>query len=269
MAFLVLTAFAAYAGPAFAEVPEHLGRHKRVALLEKALADFDEGLDLLESDAEQAAARLRASAEGFETIIRSGVHNGRLYCNLGNTYLQLGRLGLAIANYRRAEKLIPGDAQLKANLEYARHLRRNQIAPAGSKTLLRTLFFWHYRVSLRTRYLCGLLLYVLFWLILIVRPFVRQEGMRLLAVVLAVGWITFGASVLVEWQLQARTTAGVIVTDEVVVRKGNSANYEPQFKQLLYEGVEFTLIESRGDWLRLELPDGNSGWIRADQAELI
>ena len=59
------------------------------------------------------------------------------------------------------------------------------------------------------------------------------------------------------------------MADEVIVRKGNSTSYEPQFNQPLYEGVEFTLIERRGDWLRIELPDGNSGWISADQAELI
>ncbi len=256
-------------GVIFAANAAPLGEHQRVALLEKALADFDAGLGMLESDPDGAAAHLRGAADGFETITRGGVRNGRLYYDLGNTYLQLGRLGSAMVNYRRAEKLIPGDEQLKTNLQYARNLRRNQIATTGSQSLLRTLFFWHFRVPLPTRFLCALVLYVLFWFALLVRPFVRQTGLRLLAVVLAVGWLTLGASTLVEWQLQSRIIAGVIVADEVVVRKGNSANYEPQFKQLLYEGVEFTLLESRGPWLRIELSDGNTGWIRADQAELI
>jgi len=241
-------------------------------MIEQALTDFDDGLALLDSDPDRATQLLHIAAGGFETIIRNGVENGRLYYNLGNTYLQLGRLGPAIANYRRAERLIPGDEPLKTNLEYARNLRRNRIGAAGSKTLLRTLFFWHYRIPLRTRYLWGLSLYVVFWLVLIIRPFMRPlrwSAMGGLAVVLAIGWITLGLSTVVEWRVQSQTVAGVIVADDTVVRKGNSAGYEPQFEQLLHEGVEFTLIESRGQWLRIELPDGNTGWIRADRAELI
>ncbi|MCK4659911.1 MAG: hypothetical protein KAV82_10360, partial [Phycisphaerae bacterium] len=255
--------------PLLAGAGEPLGQHKRVAVLEQALADFDSGLSLLESEPDRAAELLQASADGFETLIDGGVENGRLHYNLGNAYLQLGELGLAIANYRRAEKLIPGDAQLETNLEYARGLRRNQLAATGGKTLLHTLFFWHYRVPLPTRFLCGVVLYVLFWLVLIIRPFLRQVGLRLVAAVLAIGWIVLGVSTVVEWRVQAQTVAGVIVNNEVVVRKGNSANYEPQFKQMLYEGVEFTLIERRGAWLRIELPDGGTGWVRTDQVELI
>lgn len=240
-----------------------------MAILEQALSDFEEGLGELESDPDRAAELLRGSAEGFEAVIDGGVVNGRLYYNLGNAYLQLGELGKAIANYRRAERLIPNDDQLRTNLEYARGLRRNRIEAAGGRTLLHTLFFWHYRLALKTRFLAGLVMYVLFWLVLIVRPFVRQVGLRLAAVVLAVGWLTFGVSTLAEWQVESRIQPGVIVAEEVVVRKGNSDSYEAQFTQLLHPGVEFTLIERRGDWLRIELPDGNDGWIRAGQAELI
>lgn len=265
----ILAALVLTTGRAVAQAPESLGRHQRAAVLDKALGDFDEGLALLESEPDQAAQRLRAAAEGFEAVIRSGVNNGRLFYNLGNTYLQLDRLGPAIANYRRAERLIPGDEQLKTNLACARGLCRNQIALQGSKTLVQTLFFWHYRVPLPTRFFCALVLYVLFWLVLIVRPFLPQLGLRLLVVVLAVGWLTFGLSAAVEWRFQSRTVAGVITADEVDVLKGNSAHYEAQFRQLLYEGVEFTVIEHRDDWLRIELPDGNTGWIRTNQAELI
>ena len=272
LAAVIIATIVSMTSSVHAELAEGPTTPDRVAVVERALSDFDEGLALLDSDPDQAARLLHTAADGFETIIRSGVENGRLYYNLGNTYLQLGRLGPATANYRRAERLIPGDEQLKTNLEYARNLRRNRIGAAGSKTLLRTLFFWHHGVPLRTRYLCGLGLYVVFWLVLIIRPVMhpaRWSATGGLAVLLAVCWISLGLSVVVEWQVQSQTVAGVIVADDTVVRKGNSTGYEPQFKQLLHEGVEFTLIESRGNWLRIELPDGNTGWIRADQAELV
>ena len=240
--------------------------HTQVA---DAQAEFDAGLAAFDSDPDQAIVHLQSAAEMFEAIIRDGAHNGRLYYNLGNTYLQLGRLGEAIASYRRAEQLIPGDARLEANLQYAMGLRRTQLNAADSAGLLHTLFFWHYRVPLATRFRVGLGLYVLFWAVLMVRVLRGRGGMRVLSVLLAAGWLAMAASVTTEWPQDARSVAGVIVADDVVVRKGNGVNYEPQFQQLLYEGVEFTVLERRGQWLRIELPNGYTGWIRTEQAELI
>lgn len=241
----------------------------RKAILEQALAEFDEGVALSESDPDRAAKKLRAAVDGFERVAGSGAASGPLYYNLGNAYLQLGRLGPAIANYLRAQKLIPGDGNLEANLAYARSQRRNKIAEAGSRMVIHTLFFWHYQLPLRTRFMLALSLYVAFWVVLIVRPYMRQVGLKLAAAVLAVGWITFGTSVGVERGFASGARYGVIAADDVVVRKGNGENYEPQFKQLFYDGVEFKVRERRGDWLHIELPDGNTGWIRSDQAELI
>ena len=66
-----------------------------------------------------------------------------------------------------------------------------------------------------------------------------------------------------------RGGAGVLVVEEAVVRKGNGEGFEPQFEQPLHEGVEFRVLDARGDWLQIELPDEKTGWIRADQASLI
>jgi tetratricopeptide (TPR) repeat protein len=40
--------------------------------------------------------------------------------NLGNSYARSGQLGLAVLNYERAALLTPGDADIRANLEYVR-----------------------------------------------------------------------------------------------------------------------------------------------------
>ncbi len=55
------------------------------------------------------AALFRLAAQRFDSIIASGVVNGRLEFNSGNCYLQAGDLGNAILHYRRAQRLIPGD----------------------------------------------------------------------------------------------------------------------------------------------------------------
>jgi hypothetical protein len=54
-----------------------------------------------------------------------------------------------------------------------------------------------------------------------------------------------------------------------MVYKGPGREYQRQFTQPLQPGVEFTLRGWRGDWWRIELADGNSGWIERTRAELI
>lgn len=67
---------------------------------------------------------------------------------------------------------------------------------------------------------------------------------------------------------------GVIIDQEVVLRKGNGEYYEPQLDGSLAEGVEFRFLETRDDvdgvpWYHVRLRDGKTGWLRAGQADVI
>ena len=74
------------------------------------------------------------------------------------------------------------------------------------------------------------------------------------------------------WLTQSQYTtrqAGVIVAEEVVVRKGNGESYTPQLPQPLHAGTEFVVLEARGSWLAIQLDNGTNGWIRRDSAALL
>ena len=75
-------------------------------------------------------------------------------------------------------------------------------------------------------------------------------------------------SVAIDLPSQSGLTEGVLVTDEVVVHKGNGEAYGPQFEQPLHEGVEFKVAELRAGWIHIELADGNQGWVREREVEL-
>jgi tetratricopeptide (TPR) repeat protein len=265
----ILIAAVALAGAASRLAGQVTTPQQRISLLNEANKAFDDGTALLRSNPSAAADAFRRAEGTFQTLIDSGVQNGRLYYNLGNTQLQLGEVGRAILSYHRAERLIPGDGRLAANLKFARSLRRNQIPESGRNQLLETLFFLHYRTSLRTRFLAGLICYGAFWCVLALRTWVRRYRLGYVAVVLAGLWITLGCSTAIQLGIQNRHPEGVILANDVVIRKGDGQGYEPQFKQLLHEGVEFVLLEDRGGWYHVQLPDGKEGWIQASQAELV
>jgi hypothetical protein len=246
-----------------------LSPDQQLAVAEEAARAYDEGIAVLRRDPEQARRLFRESAERFQVLVDEGVENGRLRFNLANAWLQAGELGRAIVEYRRAAALTPGDARLRANLEHARSLGRTRLAPSGRRALGEALLFWHHRTSLSARRTVFVMLYLAFWALLLLRPWRRVPLLLPAAGVLAAGWLAVGISIATDARDAGRPTAGVIMRDDVVVRRGNGVGYEPRFEEPLHEGVEFELREERGAWLFIELVDGQTGWIPAAAAELI
>ena len=251
------------------EVQAGMTDAQRRETLQAAQQAFDRATQRVAAQPKQAAADYREAAEHFEMLVADGVRNGKLHYNLGNTYLQLGSIGQAILNYRRAQVLIDDDPLLRATLEYARSLRRNQIAPSGEKAALHTIFFWHYETPLRWRFRVAAGAYGVFWLALIVGAFTRAPVTRYLALITFVLWLAGGTSVAVELAERQNWREGVTLRDDIVVRKGNGEAYDPQFEESLHEGVEFIVLEQRPGWYKIELPDGSSGWVRQSQVGII
>ncbi len=242
---------------------------QKVQVLNEGLQAFDKGSSLRQANPTEAARDFREAADKFQLLADSGLKNGKLLYDLGNAWLESGQVGKAILNYRRAQQLTPDDGRLTANLRYARTLRRNQLPESGERAFLQTLFFWHHSTSTRGRFMLGVALYVVFWLLLIARNFMPRFRWRYVLVPCALGWLALAASVAVSLVGQSTRQSGVVLANDVTVRKGNGEGFEPQFKEHLYEGVEFDVLEKRTDWLHIELPDGKDGWIAARDAELI
>jgi hypothetical protein len=242
---------------------------QREAVLAEAQQAYDDGVGLLRRDPGRARESFTTSAERFGQLVDDGVVNGALLYNLGNASLQAGDVGAAILRYRQAEAYIPGDGRLAHNLEYARSLRRTQIAPSGRRALAAALLQWHDRTALGVRYAIFAAAYLAFWVLLLVDRSRPMPLMRWLAGVLAVIWLAVGASVGADLLADDRERAGVVLDDDVIVRKGNGEGFEPQFEEPIHQGVEFELLDRRPGWLRIELADGNTGWIPESTAGLL
>jgi hypothetical protein len=174
-----------------------------------------------------------------------------------------------VLHYREAERYMPGDPRLEHNLTYARSLRSDQIAPSGERALVSTLLAWHTNTPVRLRFGITMMAWLAFWVIMFIRMRRLSSGWGWLALLSALVWVVGGASVAVEALTDGGGREGVLIADDVVVRKGNGTGFEPQFEQPINDGVEFRVLGERGGWLHIELPDGKSGWIDGDQAEII
>ncbi len=248
----------------------------RQAVLRQALADFDAAVAMQGRGGAEAERLYRQALAGFESLLQSGLQNGGLYYNLGNTYVRLGEVGRAVVNYRRALRLMPGNERVRANLEAARRMCRVRIPPPATSEVVGTLFFWHVGTPLASRVKVGLAVYTLFWVIMLVRLPAGRRAPWLKWPALTAGLLALVLAASVTWDLAARQyrIEGVVIAESAELRKGNGEYYEPQLEQPLSAGVEFRLLESRPDvdgaqWYFVELPDGKKGWLRADLADII
>lgn len=248
----------------------------QAARLARALAAFDSAVAEKARSGAEAQKLYRESLAEFTALLDEGVRTGALHYNIGNTYVRLGDVGRAIAHYRRALRLDPGDEAARKNLEVARKMCEAKIAKPATSAFLETLLFWHFDTSIAARLRFTLATYTLFWAIMLLMLLTprRIPGLTWTAVVFAVLGLVGMASVGWDKAAAANRVEGVITADRVTLRKGNGEYYDPQFDRPLPAGVEFRVLESRQDvqgspWYHVELPDKKDGWLRADQADII
>ena len=269
LSFLLVLLFAAGATPDVAEASP-LGQEQIADLYSQAKDLFRQANELAGKSPETARDFYAKSAMRYERIIQEGgIRNGRLYYNLGNIYFRIKDMGRAILNFRRAEQYISNDPNLKQNLAYARKMRLDQIQEKQETRVLKTLFFWHYDLSTQTRVILFTICFVLLWIFAGLRIFVKRSFLGWCIVTAAALSISLSASLVVDDLNLRRTKPGVIVSREVVARKGNSETYEPSFKEPLHAGTEFILMEDRGNWLQIELADSRTCWVPSKDVELV
>ena len=261
----ILVAMAALAGAAARAAEMSPDRQSQV--LRAALNAFDEAVSLARDKPAQAEELYREAEQGFTLLAESGLRSAGLEYNLGNTYFRLGQLGHAILHFRRAQQLAPRDEKLLANLDYARRQVEPFIEPAGQRRLVRDLLFLHYSTSLRQRFWAAAILSAAGWLLLILRLRWRLRSLFISGVIVALLGLSFAASV--GWQMQDETQRppGVLVGEKMVLRLGRGEGYDAALKQPLGPGVEVRILQRRGDWIEVSLPNDQTGWLPAGAVE--
>jgi len=238
--------------------------------LEKAEIAFRRGLELERTDSGAASEYFMKSVLHYRKLAEeAGISNGKLYYNIGNAYFRMDDLGRAILNYKRASLYMPNDDNLRKNLEYARGRRKSVVEEKEREKVLKTLFFLHYDLPYRVRFLIFTISFSLIWLVSSAYLFAGGPQLKTVIVVLSIISAAFLASVTVEKVVMERNPEGVIIEEEVTARKGDADTYQPSFTEPLSAGTEFRLVERRGSWWHVELEDGTRCWIPADTAETV
>ena len=208
----------------------------------------------------------RAAVLLEEAIQEYNLDNGYIYYNLANAWFLAGHTGKAILNYRKAEKRLPANNNVKNNLNVARGEVTDNIRQNNGNPLLRTLLFVHYDSSFKVKFV-SLILFILLLsasgiFLLFKKSKILKNAMYILTIlsVFLIGSIIITAS---------ENPEGVIIVPEIVGRKGDSDGYESSFTSPLHEGVEFIKLSERTGWYHIEIADGRQCWIPEYSVQII
>jgi tetratricopeptide (TPR) repeat protein len=208
--------------------------------------------------------RFAEAAAAYEKILAGGRGSAAVHFNLGNALFKAGHVGKAIVSYRLAEQIAPRDADIRANLQFA----RNSVEGGASRRPERWRS-WLERLTLDEWTVLATGSYWI-WLVLLalgqwrsdaaktLRGYTATAGGTALTLALCLGISLYGS---------ARAQTAIVVSPEAVVHYGPLD--ESQKSYTARDGTELTVVDQKGDWVQVLDGANRSGWLRRDQIVIL
>ena len=266
-----------------AQSAERLTQNQLDNIFQQANQTYQTARESANTDSAESKVAFARAATGYQTIAAQGVRNSDLFINLGNAQWQSSQPGQAIANYHRALRCNPASTKAAANLSFAQtqiNLRNktkdergeqnaDQTAKESAFNLLQLPIrvIGHNRIAILFS-ICS----VIFWTLIAIRtcwirfPIARWACLPLL--------FMLGSGVLLFASDDRNTSIAVAVVDQLEVRSGDGDEFETNFKLEPAIGRTLPVLNQRGDWLQISIPDSTSstkktGWVHRSKVEAI
>ncbi len=212
--------------------------------------------------------RKRAFNEALTLYLRKEPEHPseKLSFNIANTYFQLGEYGYAILYYYKALKEAPRDQQVLNNLEVA--LQKAGDLPKPSSFLQDYLLFFHFKLSHNEKEIVLLVLLFLAFILFSVHIWLPQELLKKLGIDILMVCIIHYISMI--WAEYFSTPEAVIVRSSVL-RVDAGEQYAPVLGKPSVSGtkVQVLSVEQQGEWIKVRLPSGETGYIAKEYVRLI
>lgn len=214
----------------------------------------------------------RGALESYRRIEEAGFASGPLFYNMGNAHFKLAELGPAILYYERALRLMPGDDDLRANLELARSLTADDVLPLPGFLPFRVARWWVYLFPPSwLTWIVGVA-YVTAMTALIVRvlrPSPAVAGWaRPVAALAGLVTLVFGLNLAARELGLGDPPRAVVMAEAADVQSAPSP--DPSLKVFtVHEGTTVRIGRRAEGWAEVVLADGQVGWVRLDDLEQI
>lgn len=206
--------------------------------------------------------KFSAALSLYEAELKKAPNDPHVYYNIGNCYFKMGSKGLAAANYYRAFKLAPRDADIRHNLSLALAAGGERLVPAGMPAVLHEAFFYLSYPELKG------LTFALLWVFCVLASvwlIKRKFGRVLVACVVLLaasgGW--FYLRHLLEQEHLA-----VVAAPVAEIRSGPGTNFPASAS--VAQGHLITVQDAKDEWYEVIVKSqGIKGWVEKNAVEQI
>lgn len=214
-------------------------------------------------NSQYAKAQYKDAAQSYEGVLNEGYKSAEVYFNLGNTYYKLGEMAPAILYYEKAHKITPGDQEISLNLQLANSKIADKIDAIPEFFLAKwwksfVLFF-----SAQALSVLAVVFLLLGFTLLIVYLFaisvsVKKPAFYTGVVILALGLLSVFIANVQSGYLNSSSQA-IVFNSTVNVKSSPDDKSKTLF--VIHEGTKVTIKQNDDNWIKVELPNGNIGWI--------
>ena len=215
--------------------------------------------------------RYEEAAALYEKIIDGGEHSAAVYFNLGNTYYKLNRVAPSIYYYEKALLLDPDDPEIKENLGFAQNMTLDAVEKLPETDINKayeqvtgvlTYDQWAFlAVLFMVLFVLGMCLYMVF-------RFPREKRLSFTAGLISLGLMVISLVLAyVQYRPYTSEQPAIIFAEETAVRTEPNTRSEQAF--LLHEGTKVNVLDRLNDWQRIELENGQSGWLLAEDLKVL
>jgi tetratricopeptide (TPR) repeat protein len=228
--------------------------------------------DILQS-ANEAYAKgdFTKAIELYEATLKEKGESAMVYYNLGNSYYKADKIAPSILNYERALLLDPGNGDIRFNLEIARLKTVDKIEPVGEffltsgfrsvQNLLGT-DTWSWFAIACFILLIGSLFFFFFSRKILIKRLSFYAGIVFLILTIFGNIFAYNQ----DKRLTERNSA-IIFTSTTTIKSSPDESGTDLF--ILHEGTKVKLKSKIGNWNEIETADGNVGWIKSEEVEVI
>ncbi len=196
----------------------------------------------------EAAQLLQEAALQYETILAGGFRHGQIYYNLGNVYYRQGKLGKSILNYRHAQRLMPRNADVDANLNLVKTTTEDKELSPEIPPVVQKMLFWFFMLNQNELTIVAISLYVALTILIALFIFFKFSWCRGVIIGFSAGLLIALVSLGIKIYREEWVTCGVVVT-KCQVRYGPGGEYEPKFE--IHDGAECVIEGEKNDWYRV------------------
>jgi hypothetical protein len=234
--------------------------------LKQARAGYQESL--AQTDRDRRRSGFAQSEALLRELAMTYPDRPQLLADWGNAALLAQEYGRAVLAYRRALRLEPTLSRARRNLSFLRDHQPEWLPRPHSGGAVESLLFWPQLWSAPQQHL-GLGAAVLLCAALLGCGLLAGRRRRLLhaaAILPALLAVSLLLSLLSE---RDGAKEAVLVVSGVTLRSADSLGAPPAVGHQLPAGTEVTVGEVRGDWTRVLLADGQTGWLATSAIETL